>query len=72
MLRMRTRPSLAAYLEVYVRSVVSLALESDPGVLIGKPRAVDGVSLLKSRKDYSYIEQATGCAKGNWQERLNN
>lgn len=67
--RLSSLMSLAAYFEIYVRSVVSLALESDPGVLLGKPRVVDGVSLLKTRKDYSYAESAVACVKGSWQER---
>lgn len=68
--RLSSLMSLAAYFEIYLRSAVSLALESDPGVLLGKPRVVDGVVLLKTRKDYSYSETAVDCVKGSWQERL--
>ncbi len=62
----------ASNLETYLASIVGLALDSDPGILLGAPRAVDGAALLKGRiarpkQVETYIE---GCTKGNWSERL--
>lgn len=68
--RLSALMSLASYFEIYIRSVVSLALESDPGVQLGRSHAIEGVSLLKSRSDYSFIALAEKCTKGTWQERL--
>ncbi len=63
--------SLASYLEIYLRSVVSKALESDPSLLLGVSRSVDGLKLLKARKDYSYADYSTRVVKGTWQDRAN-
>lgn len=61
---------IASILEVYIRTVVSLALESDPGLLIGSQGVVDGVRLLKSDASYSYLKHGEECATGQWQSRL--
>lgn len=68
--RLSALVSLLSYLEVYVRSATSLALESDPGLLLGKSRAIDGVHLLKRRPAYSYIVETNSCVKGDWPTRL--
>jgi hypothetical protein len=63
--------SLSSYIEVYIRAVVRAALESDPGVLIGTPRVVDGLSLVKRRgPDYTYARNAAQCADGTWDSRI--
>jgi hypothetical protein len=61
--------SLASYVEIYFLSVVTLSLESDPAILLGAPKAVDGAKLLKNQKDYSYTEHSIPVVKGTWQER---
>lgn len=63
--------SASSYLEVYLRSVIRAALESDPGVLIGAPLAVDGVALLKKRdRDYTFLPVALKCVEGKWHSRF--
>ena len=43
---------LSSCFETYLRTIVALAIESKPGVIIDCPDAVDGVSLLKSKNGY--------------------
>jgi hypothetical protein len=62
--------ALTSNLETYMASVISLALESDPGLLLGISRGVDGASILKhgsTRVDYD--DKVTSCTKGEWQSR---
>lgn len=59
-------------LETYLATVIRLALESDPGLTLGKSRLIDGTVLLKypsaSPRDLEpFIVQ---CTKGDWQSRL--
>lgn len=62
--------SLASYLEIYLRAIASLAVESAPGILIGARDAVDGLVLLKNRSDYSQSSSSTPLVTGTWQKRL--
>jgi hypothetical protein len=68
--RLSAAVSLTSYLEIYLRSAVTLALESDPGVMLGAPRAIDGIALLKAREDYSYADASIPVVKGTWQQRV--
>jgi hypothetical protein len=64
--------TLSSNLETYVASVVGLALDSDPGVLLGMPKAVDGAHLRKyavKRSPQADI-QIESCTKGDWSSRL--
>jgi hypothetical protein len=64
--------ALSSNLETYMASVISLALESDPGVLLGISRRVDGASILKhGATKVEYGEKITSCTKGDWQSRAN-
>jgi hypothetical protein len=69
--RLSAAVALSGYFEVYLKSAISLALESDPSVMLGVSHAIDGVRLLKSRKDYSYSANSDGVVHGPWQQRLN-
>lgn len=58
------------YLEVYIKNIVKLAIMSDPAVIFGKKKAIDGVQWLKlGIKDdrSSYIEKMI---KGAWPARV--
>ncbi len=68
--RLNVAVSLASNLEMYLKMVVSRALESDPGVTIGVPHATDGVSLLKTKTEYSYASSASKVVEGTWQKRV--
>jgi hypothetical protein len=50
-IRLSALMALASYLEVYLVSAIREALESDPGLLIGAPGAVDGGQLQKAKGD---------------------
>jgi hypothetical protein len=58
------------YLEVYIKTAIRLALESDPGVMVGCSRKIDGAQPLKKRPRYSYKDEAAACVKGDWQSRI--
>ena len=66
--------------ETYLRTIVSYAIESKPGILIQCKDAVDGVSLLITRSEYAnprnkryqFGETIDSVVKGNWYERNNN
>jgi hypothetical protein len=62
--------AVTGYLEVYMKTVVRLALESDPGVIVSCSRRIDGVEPLKKHLHYSYKDEATACVKGDWQSRI--
>lgn len=63
--------ALSSYFETYLSSVIVMALQSDPGIMIGQPHAVDGMKLLKQgklkKKDINRI--AAECTKGEWSKR---
>lgn len=65
--------TIASNIEIYLGSMVKLALDSNPGVLIGAPsRSIDGAQVLKYQTgtpiDYApHIESFT---KGDWSSRL--
>lgn len=65
--------ALSSYFETYLSSVIIMALESDPGALIGKPHAVDGMELIKNKKQNKndINSAAMRCTKGNWTKRTN-
>ena len=46
--------AITGYLEVYFKTVIRAALESDPGLVHGASKAVDGVVLLKANPKYSF------------------
>lgn len=64
--------TLASNLETYVASVVRLALQSDPGVLLGTPRAIDGGYALKHKRIGAVDIDAhiEACTRGDWNSRL--
>lgn len=62
--------AMSSNLETYVASVIALAIESDPGVLIGATRTVDGIKRLKQGNAVLDVEpQITACVKGDWNAR---
>jgi hypothetical protein len=67
--RLNAVMALSAYLETYLKTVISLALQSDPGLLIGDSKIVDGVKLLKRGALESHADLITKCIKGTWQQR---
>lgn len=64
--------ALSSNFETYLNAVISLAIESDPGVLLGAPKSIDGAKLLKSQSlnKTSYNQQIKLCTSGTWSNRM--
>jgi len=64
--------SISANLETYLASVFSLAIESDPGLLLGATKTIDGAKLLKHNQLQSdvYKLHLKKCVEGKWSERI--
>lgn len=71
---------LSSCFETYLRTIVSLAVESKPGCIIGCPDAIDGAFLLRTRpnygnlesSDYQFTDIVTSICKGDWYTRSSN
>jgi hypothetical protein len=68
--RLSASVAVNSYMEIYLRNITSLAIESNPGLIIGAPGAIDGVTLLKGRPGYNYSEYAVHFTKGDWNTRI--
>ena len=70
--RLNTLVSVSAYFETYLSSVVSLAIESDLGLLYSIPKKIDGISVLKHNNDneYSFFDKSESVTKGTWAQRI--
>ncbi|WP_286898097.1 MULTISPECIES: hypothetical protein [Sphingobacterium] len=63
--------SISANFETYLASVVSLALKSNPAILFGASKMIDGISLLKhgTTTKLDFESQIIACTKGDWSSR---
>ena len=63
--------SISANFETYLASVISLALKSNPGILFGASKIIDGVSILKNgtATKLDFEQQILLCTKGDWSSR---
>lgn len=68
--RLNALVAITGYLEVYLKTATRLALESDPGMLVGVKHGIDGVVALKQTPKYSFADSVVGCVKGTWHERI--
>jgi hypothetical protein len=68
--RLSALMSMSGYLEIYLKKVVTVALESDPGVQFGRSRAIDGFTFWKHHPKYSLAIEAEACVKGDWNQRV--
>jgi hypothetical protein len=64
--------TISSTIETYLASVVGSALDSDPGVLLGVSRCIDGAAVLKNgpRKGIDSAPFVEACTKGTWSARL--
>jgi hypothetical protein len=69
-IRLSALMSLAGYFETYMNGIVSLALTSDPGVLISSHGVVDGMALKKQGKLPEMKKHLELVTSGTWQSRL--
>lgn len=68
--RLNALMSLNSYFEIYLTTVLALAIESDPGQLHNTSKKIDGAMLLKYSNTYSYSEAIKKCAVGEWSKRI--
>lgn len=68
---------LSSCQETYLRTVVSMAVESKPGIILGAPNSIDGLLLLKKNKYYSSLgndkyqfkHKVDSVCSGTWKDR---
>lgn len=72
--RLNVLVSVNSYFEIYLSSVVSLAIESDPGILYSAPKQINGIQILKygDENQYSFFDISEKVTKGEWQQRISN
>lgn len=58
------------YLETYIRSIVEISLRSRPGILYGKPTAIDGIEWLKLGVEPDISKNVESIVKGEWSSRI--
>lgn len=65
--------AMASYFETYLDSVINLAIESDPGVLLNASHKIDGTIILKKGilNKKIFEEKVVNCTKGTWSSRSN-
>ncbi|WP_133256884.1 hypothetical protein [Hymenobacter edaphi] len=68
--RLNAMMSLNSYLEIYLSSIISTAIESDPGILHNASKKIDGAVILKNSRNYNYLYQASKCIIGEWSKRI--
>ncbi len=68
---LNTIVACAANLETYVAALVDLGIRSDPGLLFGAQRSIDGAKLLKyGGAKIDTDSHVTSCTKGDWSARI--
>jgi hypothetical protein len=68
--RLNALVAITGYLEIYLKTVTRLALESDPAISLGIKHGIDGIAALKNKPKYSCADLVVSCVKGTWNERL--
>ena len=71
---LNTLMGICSNFETYLESVITLSIESDPGILFGASKSIDGVKYLKyeSCTKFNIKEIVTNCVKGDWNSRWSN
>ncbi|WP_305844171.1 hypothetical protein [Photobacterium leiognathi] len=69
--RLNTLVAVLSYFETYLSSVVSLAIESDLGLLYSIPKRIDGAMVLKhnNTSKYAFFDKSESITKGDWSKR---
>ncbi|WP_200979243.1 hypothetical protein [Echinicola sp. 20G] len=63
--------ALSSNFETYLATVITLAIESDPGILFDSPNSIDGIVLLKNgaQKNMFHDSVIESITKGDWNAR---
>lgn len=69
--RLNALLSLNSYFEIYLSSVVSLAVESDIGLQYSSSKSVDGLTIVKhgNSRNYSFFNISREITMGEWSKR---
>ncbi|WP_234122365.1 hypothetical protein [Clostridium hydrogenum] len=72
--RLNSLVAVNAYFEIYLSSVISLAIESDLGLLYCFSKEFDGIKVLKygNQEKYSFYDKSEEITKGTWPKRISN
>ena len=62
--------ALSANFEIYLKRIVYLSLQSDPGARFSMPKAIDGAIPLLNQPSYDYDNDVESVVKGNWTQRV--
>lgn len=68
--RVSALSALSSYFEIYLKTIATLAIESDPGAPRGASRRIDGAVLLKYGAPASSADVTKGLVIGEWSSRL--
>lgn len=65
--------AMSSNLETFLSAIISLAIESNPGVLLDAPKSIDGAKLLKYKplSPDTYKKRVKDCVEGKWKDRRN-
>ena len=65
--------AMSSNLETFMDAIISLAIESNPGVLTNRPKSIDGTKLLKHSpmSKRRYKNMVNQCIEGTWMKRRN-
>lgn len=67
--RLNAIMAMSSYFEVYLTSIMTTAIESNPGILHNVSKKIDGVQIMKHSDKYSYSDKADEVVKGDWSKR---
>lgn len=69
--RLNALLSVNSYFEIYLSSVVSLAVESDIGLQFSASKSIDGLTIVKNAnsKKYSFFDISRETTVGEWSKR---
>lgn len=76
--RCNTVLALSSCFEIYLRTIVSLSIESKPGIILGDKDIIDGAKLLKynidyinfGSKKYKFLDNINDICIGEWSKRI--
>lgn len=68
---LNTLMAISSNFETFLDNVIRLAILSDPGVIIGSSKSIDGMVLLKQKanRNFDLKTVVTNCVKGDWNSR---
>lgn len=72
--KLNTLMAISSNFETFLDNVITLSILSDPGVVVGASKSIDGMFLIKngSTRNYDLKGIVTNCVKGDWNSRWMN